>query len=87
MYSGKTNRQVKLKDQFRKNENGLHYWAKIMKSDAGHVVIVHIEGLGGGPFMYTTEYTEWQRPLSGGQSIIVEKLSQNGEGGGNAHPR
>jgi hypothetical protein len=37
-----------------------------MKNGAVNVVIVHIEGSGGGPFMYTTEYTEWQRPLSGG---------------------
>jgi hypothetical protein len=32
----------------------------------------------------TTEYTEWQRPLSGVHvhSIMMEKLAQAGEGGG-----
>jgi hypothetical protein len=29
-----------------------------------------------------TEYTEWQRPLSGIHSIMMEKLDQTGEGGG-----
>jgi hypothetical protein len=29
-----------------------------------------------------TEYTEWQRPLSGVHSIIMEKSAQAGEGGG-----
>jgi hypothetical protein len=29
-----------------------------------------------------TEYTEWQRPLSGVHSFIMEKLAQSGEGGG-----
>jgi hypothetical protein len=30
----------------------------------------------------TTEYTEWQRTLSGVHSIMMEKLAQAGEGGG-----
>jgi hypothetical protein len=30
----------------------------------------------------TTEYTEWQRPLSGIHSIMMEKLAQAGEFGG-----
>jgi hypothetical protein len=29
-----------------------------------------------------TEYTEWQLPLSGVQSTMMEKLAQPGEGGG-----
>jgi hypothetical protein len=29
---------------------------------------------------YTTENTEWQRPLSGVHSIMMEKLVQAGEG-------
>ncbi len=34
-----------------------------------------------------TEYTEWQRPLSGVLSIMMEKLPQAGEGGGcTPHP-
>ncbi len=34
-----------------------------------------------------TEYTEWQRPLSGIHSIMMEKLAQGGEGGaGGARP-
>ncbi len=37
-----------------------------MKSGAGNVVICTYREAGGGPFMYTTKYTEWQRPLSGG---------------------
>ncbi len=42
------------------------------------------EGNGGPP---TTEYTEWQRPLSGVHSVMMEKLSQAGEGAGvHAHP-
>jgi hypothetical protein len=32
--------------------------------------------------VYSTEYTEWQRPLSGVHSIMMEKLGQAGEGGG-----
>ncbi len=30
----------------------------------------------------TTEYTEWQRPLSGAHSVMMEKLAQAGEGWG-----
>ncbi len=29
-----------------------------------------------------TEYTEWQRPLSGVHAILMEKSAQTGEGGG-----
>jgi hypothetical protein len=32
--------------------------------------------------IYTTEYTEWQWPLSGVDSIMRVKLAQAGEGGG-----
>ncbi len=32
--------------------------------------------------VYSTEYTECQRPLSGVHSIMMEKLAQAGEGGG-----
>jgi hypothetical protein len=31
---------------------------------------------------WTTEYTDWLRPLSGEHSIMMEKLSQTGEGEG-----
>jgi hypothetical protein len=36
----------------------------------------------------TTEYTEWQRPLSGKHFIMMEKLAQAGEVGDahTAHP-
>ncbi len=30
------------------------------------------------PVNFTTEYTEWQRPLSGVHSIMMEKLAQAG---------
>jgi hypothetical protein len=44
-----------------------------------------LEREGGGGL--NTEYTEWQRPLSGGHSIMLEKLAQAGEVGGvHAHP-
>ncbi len=32
--------------------------------------------------MYTTEYTEWQQPLFGIYSIMMEKLAQAGKVGG-----
>jgi hypothetical protein len=35
----------------------------------------------------TTEYTDWQRPLSGVHSVMLEKLAHAGEGGGmHFHP-
>jgi hypothetical protein len=34
----------------------------------------------------TTEYAEWQRPLSGVHSIMMEKLVQAGEGGEGTRP-
>jgi hypothetical protein len=38
-------------------------------------------------FVAPTEYTEWQWPLSGVHSIMMEKLAQAGKGaGGHAHP-
>ncbi len=39
------------------------------------------------PQVTTIQYTQWQRPLSGVQSIMMEKLAQAGEGeGGGARP-
>ncbi len=35
---------------------------------------------------WDTECTEWQRPLSGVHSIMMEKLAQAGEGMGSARP-
>jgi hypothetical protein len=31
---------------------------------------------------FLTDYTEWQRPISGVHSIMMEKSAQAGEGGG-----
>jgi hypothetical protein len=40
---------------------------------------------GGGRCTSLTEYTEWQRPLSGAHSVMMEKSAQAGEGGGGVH--
>ncbi len=46
-------------------------------SPSGQNTYVFTAGL-----VMTTEYTEWQRPLSGVHSIMMEKFAQAGEGGG-----
>ncbi len=38
-------------------------------------------------FVTSTEYTEWQRPLSGLHSIMMDKMVQAGENGGARHAR
>ncbi len=38
------------------------------------------------PAVIPTETTEWERPLSGVHSIMMEKLAQPGEGGGGCTP-
>ncbi len=44
-----------------------------------HDVTLHLSTLLWGQ---STEYSEWQRPLSGVDSIMMVKLAQAGEGGG-----
>jgi hypothetical protein len=43
---------------------------------AGNTIKAGEEGGGGGEDLLTTEYTEWQWPLSGVDSFMMEKIAQ-----------